>query len=399
MKYKAYKYRIYPTKRQEVLIAKHLGCCRFLYNYALDKKVKAYQKDKANISRYQIQAELPMMKKSDEYHWLSEVNSLSLQAALANLDSAFVKFFREKKGFPKFKSKKENRQSFSIPQNTRVNYDEGKVYIPKFKEGIKACFHRKFEGCIKTSVITRTPTHKYFISILVEVNEQDAKAKPISENKAVGIDLGIKTFAVLSDGTEIQNHKYLKRSIKKVKRLQHSLSKKAKGSKNREKARLRLARVHERVCNQRNDFLHQVTHRLVANYDTICLETLSASNMVKNHHLAQALEDIAINRFNTLLEYKAKEYGVNILRIGRFEPSSKMCTCGYINHDLTLSMRTWKCPVCGAVHDRDLLAANNIKRFAFNKLNTAGTAGIKACGDMSKGTCAAHEAHESLAHG
>ena len=399
MKYKAYKYRIYPTKRQEVLIAKHLGCCRFLYNYALDKKVKAYQKDKANISRYQIQAELPMMKKSDEYHWLSEVNSLSLQAALANLDSAFVKFFREKKGFPKFKSKKENRQSFSIPQNTRVNYDEGKVYIPKFKEGIKACFHRKFEGCIKTSVITRTPTHKYFISILVEVNEQDAKAKPISENKAVGIDLGIKTFAVLSDGTEIQNHKYLKRSIKKVKRLQHSLSKKAKGSKNREKARLRLARVHERVCNQRNDFLHQVTHRLVANYDTICLETLSASNMVKNHHLAQALEDIAINRFNTLLEYKAKEYGVNILRIGRFEPSSKMCTCGYINHDLTLSMRTWKCPVCGAVHDRDLLAANNIKRFAFNKLNTAGTAGIKACGDMSKDTCAAHEAHESLAHG
>ena len=399
MKYKAYKYRIYPTKRQEVLIAKHLGCCRFLYNYALDKKVKAYQKDKANISRYQIQAELPMMKKSDEYHWLSEVNSLSLQAALANLDSAFVKFFREKKGFPKFKSKKENRQSFSIPQNTRVNYDEGKVYIPKFKEGIKACFHRKFEGLVKTSVIIRTSTGKYYISILVEVNEVDAAPKPISENKAVGIDLGIKTFAVLSDGTEIQNHKYLKRSIKKVKRLSRSLSKKAKGSKNREKARLRLARAHERVCNQRNNFLHQVTHRLVANYDTICLETLSASNMVKNHHLAQALEDIAINRFNTLLEYKAKEYGVNILRIGRFEPSSKMCTCGYINHDLTLSMRTWKCPVCGAVHDRDLLAANNIKRFAFNKLNTAGTAGIKACGDMSKGTCAAHEAHESLAHG
>ena len=331
MKYKAYKYRIYPTKRQEVLISKHLGCCRFLYNYALDKKVKAYQKDKTNISRYQIQAELPMMKKSEEYHWLSEVNSLSLQAALANLDSAFVKFFREKKGFPNFKSKKASKQSFSIPQNTRVKFDEGRVYIPKFRQGIKARFHRKFEGLVKTSVITRTSTGKYYISILVEANEVDAAPKPISENKAVGIDLGIKTFAVLSDGTEIQNHKYLKRSIKKVKRLQRSLSKKAKGSKNREKARLRLARAHERVCNQRNDFLHQVTHRLVANYDTICLETLSASNMVKNHHLAQALEDIAINRFNTLLEYKAKEYGVNILRIGRFEPSSKMCTCGYIN--------------------------------------------------------------------
>lgn len=385
MKYRAYKYRLYPNKQQEVLLAKHFGCCRFIYNYALDKKIKAYQKDKTNLSRFDIQADLPKMKKSEEYHWLSEVNSLSLQAALANLDSAFVKFFREKKGFPNFKSKKASKQSFSIPQNTRVKFDEGRVYIPKFRQGIKARFHRKFEGLVKTSVITRTSTGKYYISILVEVNEVDATLKPISENKAVGIDLGIKTFAVLSDGMEIQNHKYLKRSIKKVKRLQRSLSKKAKGSKNREKARLRLAVAHERVCNQRNDFLHQVTHRLVANYDTICLETLSASNMVKNHRLAQALEDIAINRFNTLLEYKAKKHGVNILRIGRFEPSSKMCTCGYINHNLTLSMRRWKCPFCGVVHDRDLLAANNIKRFVFNKLNTAGTAEIKACGDMAGG--------------
>lgn len=385
MKYRAYKYRFYPNKQQEVLLAKHFGCCRFIYNYALDKKVKAYQKDKTNLSRFDIQADLPKMKKSEEYRWLSEVNSLSLQAALANLDSAFVKFFREKKGFPNFKSKKASKQSFSIPQNTRVKFDEGRVYIPKFRQGIKTHFHRKFEGLVKTSVITRTSTGKYYISILVEVNEVDATPKPISENKAVGIDLGIKTFAVLSDGTEIQNHKYLKRSIKKVKRLQRSLSKKTKGSKNREKARLRLARTHERVCNQRNDFLHQVTRRLVDNYDTICLETLSASNMIKNHHLAQALEDIAINHFNTLLEYKAKKHGANILRIGRFEPSSKMCTCGYINHNLNLSMCRWKCPFCGVVHDRDLLAANNIKRFAFNKLNTAGTVEIQACGDMAGG--------------
>ena len=399
MKYRAYKYRLYPNKQQEVLLAKHFGCCRFIYNYALDKKVKAYQKDKTNLSRFDIQASLPKMKKSEEYKWLSEVNSLSLQAALANLDSAFVKFFREKKGFPNFKSKKASKQSFSIPQNTRVKFDEGRVYIPKFRQGIKTRFHRKFEGLVKTSVITRTSTGKYYISILVEVNEVDATPKPISENKAVGIDLGIKTFAVLSDGTEIQNHKYLKCSIKKVKRLQRSLSKKAKGSKNRERARLKLARAHERVSNQRNDFLHKVTHDLVSQYDTICLETLTASNMVKNHHLAQALEDIAIHRFNTLLEYKAKENGVNILRIGRFEPSSKMCTCGYINHNLTLSMRRWTCPACGATHDRDLLAANNIKRFAFHNIHTAGTAGIKACGDMSKDACAAHEAHESLAHG
>ena len=399
MKYRAYRYRLYPNKQQEVLLDKHFGCCRFIYNYALDKKVKAYQKDKTNLSRFDIQADLPNMKKSEEYHWLSEVNSLSLQAALANLDSAFVKFFREKKGFPNFKSKKASKQSFSIPQNTRVNFDEGRVYIPKFRQGIKARFHRKFDGLVKTSVITRTSTCKYYISVLVEVNEVDATPKPISENKAVGIDLGIKTFAVLSDGTEIQNHKYLKRSIKKVKRLQRFLSKKAKGSKNREKARLRLARAHERVYNQRNDFLHQVTHRLVANYDTICLETLSVSNMVKNHRLAQALEDIAINRFNTLLEYKAKKHGVNILRIGRFEPSSKMCTCGYINHNLTLAMREWICPKCGSIHDRDLLAANNIKRFAFRNINTVGTTEIYACGDMSEDAHSAQEAHESSVRG
>ena len=399
MKYRAYKYRLYPNEEQKVLIAKHLGSCRFIYNYALDKKVRAYQTDKTNLSRFDIQADLPNMKKSEEYCWLKEVNSLSLQASLANLDSAYTKFFREHKGFPRFKSKKDSKQSFSIPQNTRVDFENGRIFIPKFKGGIKTKFHRTFEGIVKSSTISRTATGKYFVSILVEVNEPDVPMKPICENKTVGIDLGIKTFAVLSDGTEIPNHKYLKRSIKKIKRLQRSLSHKTKGSKNRERARIRLARAHERVSNQRNDFLHKVTHKLVSEYDTICLETLAASNMVKNHRLAQALEDIAIHRFNTLLEYKAKEHGVNILRIGRFEPSSKMCTCGYINHNLTLSMRRWTCPVCGVTHDRDLLAANNIKRFAFHNLHTAGTAGIKACGDMSKDTCAAHEAHESLAHG
>ena len=399
MKYRAYRYRLYPNEEQKVLIAKHLGSCRFIYNYALAKKVKAYQVDGTNLSRFDIQADLPNMKKSDEYCWLKEVNSLSLQASLANLDSAYTKFFREHKGFPKFKSKKDSKQSFSIPQNTKVDFENGRVFIPKFKIGIKAKLHRTFEGIVKSSTITRTSTGKYFISILVEVNKSDVPMKPICESKAVGIDIGIKTFAVLSDGTEIPNPKYLKQSLDKVKHLQRSLSHKTKGSKNRDKARRRLTRAHERVSNQRNDFLHKVTHKLVSEYDTICLETLAASNMVKNHRLAQALEDIAIHRFNTLLEYKAKEHGVNILRIGRFEPSSKMCTCGYINHNLTLSMRRWSCPVCGVTHDRDLLAANNIKRFAFHNLHTAGTAGIKACGDMSKDTCAAHEAHESLAHG
>lgn len=392
MKYRAYKYRLYPNEEQKVLIAKHLGSCRFIYNYTLDKKVRAYQTDKTNLSRFDIQADLPNMKKSEEYCWLKEVNSLSLQASLANLDSAYTKFFREHKGFPRFKSKKDSKQSFSIPQNTKVDFENGRVFIPKFKNGIKAKLHRSFEGIVKSSTISRTATDKYFISILVEVNEPDVPMKPICENKAVGIDLGIKTFAVLSDGTEIPNPKYLKQSLDKVKKLQRSLSHKTKGSKNRDKARRKLALVHEQVTNRRNDFLHKVTSYLVRNYDAICLEDLNVKGMVKNHHLAQALEDIAIGAFNTLLEYKAKERGVNILRIGRFEPSSKMCTCGYINHNLKLAMREWICPECGSIHDRDLLAANNIKRFAFRNINTVGATEIYACGDMSEVTHPAQEA-------
>lgn len=352
----------------------------------------SFQTDKTNLSRFDIQADLPNMKKSEEYCWLKEVNSLSLQASLANLDSAYTKFFREHKGFPRFKSKKDSKQSFSIPQNTKVDFENGRVFIPKFKNGIKAKLHRSFEGIVKSSTISRTATDKYFISILVEVNEPDVPMKPICENKAVGIDLGIKTFAVLSDGTEIPNPKYLKQSLDKVKKLQRSLSHKTKGSKNRDKARRKLALVHEQVTNRRNDFLHKVTSYLVRNYDAICLEDLNVKGMVKNHHLAQALEDIAIGAFNTLLEYKAKERGVNILRIGRFEPSSKMCTCGYINHNLKLAMREWICPECGSIHDRDLLAANNIKRFAFRNINTVGATEIYACGDMSEVTHPAQEA-------
>ena len=399
MKYRAYKYRLYPNEEQKVLIAKHLGSCRFIYNYALDKKVRAYQTNKTNLSRFDIQADLPNMKKSEEYCWLKDVNSLSLQASLANLDSAYTKFFREHKGFPRFKSKKDGKQSFSIPQNTRVDFENGRIFIPKFKGGIKTKFHRTFEGIVKSSTISRTATGKYFVSILVEVNEPDVPMKPICENKTVGIDLGIKTFAVLSDGTEIHNPKHLKQSLDKVKKLQRSLSHKNKGSKNRDKARRKLALAHEQVTNRRNDFLHKVTSYLVNNYDTICLEDLNVKGMVKNHHLAQALEDISIGTFNTLLEYKAKERGVNILRIGRFEPSSKMCTCGYINHNLTLAMREWICPKCGSTHDRDLLAANNIKRFAFRNINTVGTTEIYACGDMSEDAHSAQEAHESSVRG
>lgn len=399
MRYKAYKYRIYPNKSQEELILKHIGCCRYIYNYGLEKKIKVYQESKQGISRFDLQSDLVVLKKQQETSWLKEANSLSLQASLANLDVAFTRFFKEKKGFPKFKSKKVGNQSFQVVQNTKVDFDKNKVFLPKFKSGIKCIFHRKFDGEIKTSTISKTPSGKYFISILVKLNDDNPNKVPIDENQAVGIDLGIKTFATLSDGTEIQNPKNLKKSMKRLKRLQKDVSRKQKESNNRKKSVKLLAIQHEKISNRRNDFLHKTSKSLIDSYDTICLETLSAKNMMQNHRLAQALSDIAIGTFTSYIDYKAEWYGKNIIRIGRFEPSSKMCECGNIYRDLKLSDRVWKCPSCGRTNQRDLLAANNIKKFAFCKNNTVGTTEIHACGDMSPVTDSAQEAHKSLVCG
>jgi len=380
--YKAFKYRLYPNKEQEELINKHIGSCRWVYNYGLNKKITSYQETKKGISRFDIQKELPTLKKTEGTEWLKEVNSLSLQSSLENLDSAFTKFFRDKKGFPKFKSKHNGNQSFSVVQNTKINFETNKLTLPKFKDPIKCIFSRTFEGTIKTSTISKTPTGKYFISILVDVPQSIPTSLPIDESQAIGIDLGIKTFATLSDGEQIYNPKYLKKSLKRMKKLQRKASRKVKGSNNRKKANKKVALLHEKIANQRKDFLHKVTTQLVRDYDTICLETLKPSNMIKNHKLAQAISDVSWSAFNGYLDYKASWYGKNVLRIGQFEPSSKMCSCGTINKDLKLSDRIWTCKSCNTTHDRDLLAANNIKRFAFVKNKTTdGTSGCQACGD------------------
>lgn len=396
MRYKAYKYRIYPNKSQEELILKHIGCCRYIYNYGLEKKIKAYQESKKGISRFEISKDLPELKKQQETSWLKEVNALSLQASLADLDNAFTKFFKEKTGFPKFKSKKVGNQSFRIVQNTKVDFDNNKVSIPKLKSGIKCLFHRKFYGEIKASTISKTPSGKYFISILVKLNDDNPNKVPIDENQAIGIDLGIKTFATLSDGTEIHNPKNLKKSMPRLIRLQRAISRKQKGSNNRKKSVKLFAIQHEKVSNRRNDFLHKTSKFLIDRYNTICLETLSAKNMMQNHKLALLLLDIAIGNFNSYIDYKAEWYGKNVIRIGRFEPSSKMCECGNIYRDLKLSDRVWKCPSCGRINQRDLLAANNIKKFAFCKNNTVGTTEIYACGDMNPVTDSAQETYRFL---
>ena len=369
MIYKSYKYRIYPTKEQETLIAKHIGSSRFVYNWGLNQKMEVYEKEGKTLSRFDLQKQLPLMKKTNNYSWLNEVNSQSLQVSLKNLDKAYSKFFREKKGFPKFKNKHAGSKSFSIPQNSKVDFKNNKTFIPKFKNGIKTKFHRIFDGIIKTSTISYNSSNKYFISILVEtIDVEKKKTKPIISN-AIAIDLGIKNFATISNGKVISNPKFLKSDLERLKMLQKRASKKQKGSSNRYKANKRVAILHEKISNRRNNFLHKLTTGLIRENQTIALETLKVGNMIKNHTLAQAISDASWSKFNKMINYKAEWYGVNILRINQFEPSSKMCSCGVVNKELKLSDRVWTCKSCNTTHDRDLLASQNILNFAFHLKN------------------------------
>lgn len=375
---KAYKYRIYPTKEQETAIGKHFGCVRFIYNHSLSKKIKAYETENKRLSCFDLIRDLTEMKKQEEYVWLNEVNSQSLQGTIRNLDNAFTKFFREKKGFPRFKSKKTNKHSFQCPQNVKVGFDNNRITIPKIKN-IKAKLHRTFTGNIKTVTISKTSTDKYFASVLVEVPAKEIKKPKIKEGTAIGIDLGLTHFITVSTGEKKDNPKHLKNSLLKLKVMQKRLSKKQRGSNNRNKARLKVARVHEKITNQRLDFIHQITHNLThdSQVDTIVTETLNVSGMMKNHHLAQAIGDVGWNILEGQLKYKSEWYNKNHIRIGMFEPSSKLCSaCGVKNDALTLADRTWKCDNCGEQHDRDVNAAINIKTFGLQDQNLIGKQGL-----------------------
>lgn len=330
---------------------------------------EAWEVRKENLNRFDISGHLPEWKKSEETEWLSEVNSQSLQASLANLESAYTRFFREKKGFPKFKSK-HHRQSFQVPQSGKVGADF--VQIPKV-EKIKAVISREPVGKIKTITISRTPTGKYFASVLCDDGLELPQKTPVTESGTTGIDLGLKDFAVLSTGERIANPRNIKLAAKKLRRAQRRLSRRVKGGNNWNKQRRKVARVHEQVANRRKDFLHKLTTRLVREKqtDSFAIEDLAVSNMVQNRRLAKAISDAGWGEFRRQLEYKAERAGKNVLVIGRFKPSSKSCSCGRINNGLKLSDRAWTCS-CGLSHDRDILAANNIKRFALHPRNSVG---------------------------
>lgn len=356
--FRAYKYRLYPSELQKELIAKHIGSSRFVYNLALETKTTAYLGSKHNFSPFDLIKQLPELKK--ELTWLKEVNSQSLQQSIQNMDIAFKKFFKGA-GFPKFKSKRD-RQSFSIPQNVIV--ENNLLIIPKFKEGIDIVLHRPIKGTIKSATISVTPTGEYFVSILCDTKKDIPIKAPIEENTTIGIDLGIKDFAITSDGEVFENPKYLRKAQSKLKYVQCKYSK-HKGKRTKKK----LAKLYEDVVNKRKDFLHKLSIKLIRENQTICLETLAVKNMVKNHNLAQAISDVSWSTFVSMLEYKADWYGKNILRIGRFAPSSKTCSnCGNINKELTLKDCEWTCGSCSTVLDRDVNAAINIKNFALKNI-------------------------------
>ena len=359
---KTYEYRLYPTKEQEVLLAKHFGCVRLVYNKALALKKKLWEEKKETISCFDLCHELTKWKQTEELAFLYEVSNPALQQAIRHLDTAYKNFFN-KGGYPKFKSKR-GRQSYSVINSCYVVFDKEVIRIPKFQEGIKARIDRTFEGKIKTCTVKKTTTGKYFISVLVEDNKQLPELLPITKETTVGIDLGISKLAVLSNGEIVENTNYLKNSEKRLKVLQRRASRKCKGSNRQKKAYKKVALLYERVRNCRKDYLHKFTSKLVNDnqISTICLEDLNVSGMMKNHRLAKSISDSAFREIRRQLEYKCKWNGKNLLLISKFYPSSKTCnSCGYIKEDLTLQDRKWLCPICGVKHDRDFNASKNIR--------------------------------------
>lgn len=357
---KAYQYRLYPTPAQAELLNKSFGSCRYVYNWALAKKIEHYQTQGKTLNCFAIMKLLPQLKR--ELEWLSEISSQALQQEISHLDAAFQAFFKKNGGFPKFKSKHKSHKSLSCPQGCKVDFEAGRISIPKAK-GIKAVLSRGFEGKIKTVTVSQSKSGKYFASVLVEDGKELPAKAGIEEASAVGLDVGIKHFVTLSSGEKIENPKHLRNCEARLRVLQRRQSKKAKGSSNRHKARLRVARLHAHIANARKDSLHKASSRIVAENQSVIVEDLNVKGMLKNHCLAKSISDCGWSRFKELLRYKCEWHGRNFIEIGRFLPSSKMCSCGVVNKELKLSDREWSCSSCGAFHDRDILAANNVKRF------------------------------------
>ncbi len=362
---KTFRYRLYPNQTQRVRIRKTIDACRFVYNWALESKKTAYEKGKTNLTWYDLNNRLPALKR--DHTFLQTAYSQSLQQAVKRLHQAFQKFFNNitnettPSGYPKFKRRKATRQSFDVPQFFTIDFATRRIWLPKIG-AVKAVFHRSFSGTPRTCTVVMTCSGRYFISIVVDDGNPPAPKPKVTVQKSVGLDVGLKTYVTISTGEKVANPQPLQNSLQRLKCLHRRISKKRRGSRNREKARQRLARCYEKICNQRSDFQQKLSTRLIRENQAIMVESLNISGMSRNRRLSQAITDAAWSTFLTMIRYKAELYGVTVVEVGRFEPTSKRChNCGAINRSLTLSDRMWTCPTCGRFLDRDINAAKNIK--------------------------------------
>ena len=353
---KGVKFRIYPNREQEDLILQTLGCCRLIYNKGLDMRVKAYRNgEKASFN--QTSTMLTELKKTDDFAFLKNVDSVALQQSLRDLDKAYQNFFKKRAKFPQFKNKHNNHQSYrTLNQGNKIRIVGNCLKLPKL--GYVKVKQTMEVGHINNVTIERMPTGKYFAVLNVDF-EPEFKH---NNGNSIGIDVGLKEFYTDSNGNKVDNPKYLERSEKKLKREQRRLSRKQKGSNNRNKQRIKVAKVHEKITNQRNDFLQKESTRLVRENQTICIEELNVKGMVRNHRLAKAISSVSWAKFFTMLEYKATWYGNDIIKVPTMYPSSQICSCcGYKNPLVkNLSVRKWECPNCHTNHDRDTNASINI---------------------------------------
>lgn len=396
-----YKFRLYPTKDQEVLLNKHFGSVRFIYNWALEYSQKKYKTDGKYLGWMSIATSQDFKNLKTENIWLREINSQSICNSIAHLGRGFKNFFEGRSGFPKFKSRHDNHQSFEIPAGLKIDFQKKKIQIPKFLKTkakdnrIKFVLSRRVKkGKLGTATISRNPSGQYFISFIVHTNEQIKTPVPdtkITKQNSIGFDFGLKHFLTLSDGRTVDSPEYFKHALDKLAKEQRKLSKKQKGSKNKEKQRIKVARVYQKISDQRQDFLHKLSTSIVKEnqFDCFCFEDLNLRGMQKLW--GRKVSDLSYYSFQQMMLYKAVKVGKICIKIGRFEPSSQLCSkCGH-RQKMTLNKRTYVCPECGMTIDRDLNAAINIRDFAIFRVirkdltNTDGRSGINAFGDGSSG--------------